>query len=60
MQLIGVTRHCTLGNCEPIVLIDESVPEGHDLIASLGSRKGVETHLIPRLFNELATCKKMH
>lgn len=42
MQLIGVTRHCTLGNCEPIVLIDESVPEGHDLIASLGSRKGVE------------------
>lgn len=42
MQLIGVTRHYTLGNCEPIVLIDESVPEGHDLIASLGSRKGVE------------------
>lgn len=38
-HLIGTTQHCTLGNREwSIVLMDESVPEQHDLIASLGER----------------------
>lgn len=50
-HLIGATQHCTLGNCEcSIVLIDESVPEQHDLIPSLGrspEQKGgvLKTHL---------------
>lgn len=50
-HLIGATQHCTLGNCEwSIVLMDESVPEQHDLILSLGrglEQKGrvLKTHL---------------
>lgn len=50
-HLIGATQHSTLGNCEwSIVLIDELVPEQHDLIPSPGrgpEQKGgvLKTHL---------------
>lgn len=49
-HLIGATQHCTLGNCKwSIVLIDESVPERHDLIPSLG--RGPEQRMGRRVEN---------
>lgn len=50
-NLIGATLHCTLGSVDwSIVLIDELVPEQHDLIPSLGrgpeqNGRVLKTHL---------------